>query len=605
VASNEVLVRLRLAGQAAFAASADSAAKSVRGIGSAATQADKSSAAFGKTLGGMRRGIGSLGRVAALGGFAGVSVAMAGAVKTGVEFNANMEQSRVAFKNLLGSGEKAQAMLDRLYKLAATTPFEFPQLVKSTQKLLGFGMAAGDVERSMRAVGDAVAASGGGANEIDRVSTALGQMQAKGKISMEELNQLAESGIPALKILQEQYGVSGDKFATMLKKGQVSASKGIPALIRGINKRYKGMAEQQSKTFKGMLSTLHDNVSQTLGVLARPLFDVLSKKVLPSVAKITGEIQKWAQGGGLANTFRILKEGFTGQGDPGSVGARYAGAYQKVLEVGRVLGTGFRTVKTYVTQLFDALKPMAPFITNILWPVFKGLAIGLGASLVVTLRGLIPVVRVVATALGWIGEKAAPLAPWFTRLGIVVGFFATGPMTKLLGVSGRVVAALGKVVGGIARAVGAVGSFGPKVAAQATKLYDAGKRLGTGIIRGILAAFSAAGGFASKIGRAVADWLNAHTPFGDEIKIGPFKTHLPALAAGGTMSSTGPALVGERGPELLQLPGGSRVTPLPRVPMRGAPALSGVVATTAQFYLDRRLIATAVAEATADRRARR
>jgi len=58
-------------------------------------------------------------------------------------------------------------------------------------------------------------------------------------------------------------------------------------------------------------------------------------------------------------------------------------------------------------------------------------------------------------------------------------------------------------------------------------------------------------------------------------------------------------LVGEAGPELLALPGGSRVTPLP------AGSLAGAVATTANFYLDRRLVATAVAQAGADQSARR
>jgi hypothetical protein len=57
----------------------------------------------------------------------------------------------------------------------------------------------------------------------------------------------------------------------------------------------------------------------------------------------------------------------------------------------------------------------------------------------------------------------------------------------------------------------------------------------------------------------------------------------------------GTALVGEAGPELLSLPGRSRVTPI----------LGGAVATTANFYLDRRLVATAVAQADADQRARR
>jgi tape measure domain-containing protein len=125
----------------------------------------------------------------------------------GVKFDAGMEQSKVAFTNLLGNADSAQKMLDNLYGIAAKTPFDFPQLRDSTQRLLGFGMAAKNVVPTMTAIGDAVAAAGGGSEQIDKISTAMGQIQAKGKVSTEELLQMAESGVPAMKILADQMGI--------------------------------------------------------------------------------------------------------------------------------------------------------------------------------------------------------------------------------------------------------------------------------------------------------------------------------------------------------------------------------------------------------------
>ena len=80
-------------------------------------------------------------------------------------------------------------------------------------------------------------------------------------------------------------------------------------------------------------------------------------------------------------------------------------------------------------------------------------------------------------------------------------------------------------------------------------------------------------------------------------------------AQGGLVPTRQWGIVGEDGPELLQLPGGTRITPLP-APAIAAPSLSGGAPgggsqTTANFWLDRRLIATAVAEDTADQQARR
>jgi hypothetical protein len=104
--------------------------------------------------------------------------------------------------------------------------------------------------------------------------------------------------------------------------------------------------------------------------------------------------------------------------------------------------------------------------------------------------------------------------------------------------------------------------------------------------------------FVSGIGRGIADWLNAHTPFGDTIDLGIKKIHIPALAEGGTITTGGSVLVGERGPELLTLPGGASVTPLPVLSGVGGPM-------TTNLYLDRRLVASAVAQRDADVRARR
>lgn len=73
---------------------------------------------------------------------------------------------------------------------------------------------------------------------------------------------------------------------------------------------------------------------------------------------------------------------------------------------------------------------------------------------------------------------------------------------------------------------------------------------------------------------------------------------VPGLAEGGRIRSPGLALVGERGPELLRLPRGAQVEPLPA----GA-GFGGTVVT--KVYLDRRQIAEAVGAEFAGRQARR
>jgi hypothetical protein len=149
------------------------------------------------------------------------------------------------------------------------------------------------------------------------------------------------------------------------------------------------------------------------------------------------------------------------------------------------------------------------------------------------------------------------------------------------------------------------------------KNFDKIKRAVTGVwawirttfgkIKGFIAGiFSGAGGFVSSIGRGIADWINAHTPFGDQVKVGPLKFRIPALAAGGVIRAGGAALVGEQGPEIVSLPRGATVWPTPAVQAMGAnaPGASGQTIVT-KVYLDRRQIAEAVGTYASDRIARR
>src|SRR5438128_3349008 len=77
------------------------------------------------------------------------------------------------------------------------------------------------------------------------------------------------------------------------------------------------------------------------------------------------------------------------------------------------------------------------------------------------------------------------------------------------------------------------------------EMLSIGKRAVSSIGRGlagiggaIAGALGQGGAFFGNAGRGIADWINAHTPFGDQIKVGPVKVRLPALAAGGRVGPT-------------------------------------------------------------------
>src|SRR6266702_4879195 len=213
--------------------------------------------------------------------------------------NANMEQSRVAFAGLLGSGQAADAMLRQLWNFAAVTPFEFPELVQSTQQLLGMGFAARDVIPVLTAVGDAAAGVGRGKEGVDRITLALGQMQARGKITGQDMLQMTEAGIPAWKILANSMHLSVEQVQQLSEQGKLGADS-VTALWHGMEKMYGGQMKNQAQTFNGLLSTLHDNAMAALMTFSGPLFDMaktalghlvglVSSPAFSNFAKMLGE----------------------------------------------------------------------------------------------------------------------------------------------------------------------------------------------------------------------------------------------------------------------------------------------------------------------------
>lgn len=219
---------------------------------------------------GFGSGLNAVNVVTTLGGWA------AAAVETGLAFNSLKQQVQIGFGTMLGSAKEATAYLERLQDFANTTPFEFPDLLKASQRLMAMGFAARDVRPLLTAVGDAAAGLGAGSEAINRITLALGQMQGRGKVATQEMNQLTEVGIPAWDILSKKMNVSRAALQDLVEKGAVPAGKAIDALVAGMNDRFGGMMEKQSHTMGGLMSTANDLARSIASQLTAGGFDVLS-----------------------------------------------------------------------------------------------------------------------------------------------------------------------------------------------------------------------------------------------------------------------------------------------------------------------------------------
>lgn len=247
----------------------DSVTGGLNKMGEAATQGGSKVSAMTIAVGTAIGGLAAQG-IAKLGEFA------SSIVSTGIQFDNMKQQATIAFTTMLGDGGKAKAFLDDLQRFAAATPFEFPELVQASQKLLAMGFAAKDVKPTLTAIGDAVAGLGGGSEMIDRVTTAIGQMQAKGKAASGEMMQLTEAGIPAWQMLADKIGVTVPEAMDRVSKGAIDADTAVGAILEGMETNFGGLMDAQSRTFGGLMSTIQDTFTQVSGQVMQPFFNLMS-----------------------------------------------------------------------------------------------------------------------------------------------------------------------------------------------------------------------------------------------------------------------------------------------------------------------------------------
>lgn len=245
-----------------------------KGLRKAETQANKAGSkigsifknAFSVTLG--------------VGMFEALKKGIKSVVGASIDFNSMLQTAQIGFATMLGSAEKAQKFLDDMADFAAKTPFEYPELLDAAKKMLAYGFAAENVLPTLRAVGDATAALGMGGEGIDRITLALGQILAKGKLSAEEMRQLTEAGIPAWHMLAEAMGTTVPALQDMVSKGLVPGHKAVEMLTAGMTKRFGGMMASMENTWQGVTSSIKDIWRMTVGTLTQTLFGGLNNMLI-------------------------------------------------------------------------------------------------------------------------------------------------------------------------------------------------------------------------------------------------------------------------------------------------------------------------------------
>ena len=244
-------------------------------------------------------GVGSIAGAATRGGLAvaaygaGIGALAASFVRPAAQF----EQFNVQLTALEGSSEKAATAMAWIEDFATRTPLELEDTVAAYAKLKAFGLDP--TEGSLQALVDTMAASGGGAEQLNGLVLALGQSWTKGKLQGEEAMQMLERGVPVWDLLSAKMGKTNAELIEMASAGELGREE-ILLLVEALAEQNAGASAAMAKTWGGITSNLRDHWTrfQRL-VMASGLFDYLKDKLsglLETLDQMSadGSLQEWA-----------------------------------------------------------------------------------------------------------------------------------------------------------------------------------------------------------------------------------------------------------------------------------------------------------------------
>jgi tape measure domain-containing protein len=561
--------------------------------------------------------------------YATTLAAVAGATAlaaVGFQFNMQMEQNTVALSYLLHSEQAAHKELATLYNLAAVTPFEFTNITDAARRFLAFGFTVDQTNKFLRITADAVAAMGGNADIIGRVVLAFGQIQTKGRVMGQELLQLTEAGIPATRYLAEALGLSAKQLRNIGALG-IPANVAIDAITRGMSRDFGGASAKLAKTVTGQLSTLRDYSRQLFGEIMMAPF----KAVQGSMP-------------GFLKTLQQASETMRDQGFIAMVGVwdDAVGAGGRLTQVVLNLQKLFGSFSSILVQLWPVIRPFVVLFGVTLYGALKLSAEGMELinhytwiaipllKLLIALW-IIGTVRVKALAF-WEGVESLVKRRSLATSKIYLGYLTLQTIwTQRATLATRAYVFVQTLMTvGMARLVATtVGlRLALATATVATWLFTTALLANpiTWIVLGIVAlgvALVVLIRYWDQVKMVISDvwdlmkrfgnWLSQNYHKVSDSGIGRFiasgqgglagKLGLPHFATGGIMPYSGAALVGEDGPEIINLRGGSRV-----IPMRETAGIQTSVElpplyAVAEFLMDGKKMARVMAEFTEDSRA--
>jgi tape measure domain-containing protein len=171
-------------------------------------QADQTAKSLDGTMSTLQN---SINRVGAAFGVAFGIQAIKNAAGAVIDAGVTVENAQTGLTTLLKDANSAKQVIQNTMQDAQTTPFAFEGLLAANKALIAAKVSAGEARTTVLDLGNAIAATGGGDVELQRMVVNLQQIKNTGKATALDIRQFAYAGINIYQLLADATGKPIDK----------------------------------------------------------------------------------------------------------------------------------------------------------------------------------------------------------------------------------------------------------------------------------------------------------------------------------------------------------------------------------------------------------
>lgn len=192
----------------------------------------------------------------------------------------NIEDAQAKLKGLGHSVEAIQEVTDRALAAVEGTPYALDEAMTTAAGLLASGVKPGEeLEKILGLVADSATIAGVSMGEMGGV---WNKIFAGGRVQAQELNQIADRGIPIYQILADHLGVTVDQVRELGAQGKISAQDFAASL-----EQFEGAAQNAGDTTRGAFANFKTALAKMGADAFEPLQPIIKNLLDDGKAWIT------------------------------------------------------------------------------------------------------------------------------------------------------------------------------------------------------------------------------------------------------------------------------------------------------------------------------